>query len=187
MALANAGATRQGLRGEFRPGSPSASLAPGNRFEGVWVMPGKIAGAHRHSATALRLMIEGRGGDTVVNGKRTSQRDPAGMDRGNELREVFGGDGTGPGFCRRRSGESDDGFARRFYERLLSKWLGCGIASKSAMSPQPAGSTAKARPWAGRPEIGIASVAAARLVGRRRHLRFTSVGRQDLHVTGHWR
>jgi hypothetical protein len=64
-------------------------------------MPGKIAGAHRHSAAALRLMIEGRGGDTVVNGKRASQRNPAGVDRGNELREAFGGDGMGPGFCRR--------------------------------------------------------------------------------------
>ena len=63
----------QGLRAEFRPGSPSASLPPGNRFEGVWVMPGKIAGAHRHSAAALRLMIEGRGGYTVVNGKRGRQ------------------------------------------------------------------------------------------------------------------
>jgi hypothetical protein len=46
-------------------------------------------------------MIEGRGGDTIVNGKRASQPNPAGMDRGNELRKVFGGDGRGLGFCRR--------------------------------------------------------------------------------------
>jgi gentisate 1,2-dioxygenase len=34
------------------------------------VMPGEIARAHRHSANALRLIIEGRGGYTVVNGER---------------------------------------------------------------------------------------------------------------------
>src|SRR5438132_14378462 len=31
------------------------------------VMPGEIARAHRHSAASLRLIIEGRGGYTVVN------------------------------------------------------------------------------------------------------------------------
>src|SRR3989441_10880812 len=34
------------------------------------VMPGEIARAHRHSASALRLIIEGKGGYTVVNGDR---------------------------------------------------------------------------------------------------------------------
>jgi gentisate 1,2-dioxygenase len=34
------------------------------------VMPGEIARAHRHSPAALRLIIEGRGGYTVVNGGR---------------------------------------------------------------------------------------------------------------------
>src|SRR5207247_2968440 len=34
------------------------------------VMPGEIARAHRHSAGALRLIIEGRGGYTVVNSER---------------------------------------------------------------------------------------------------------------------
>jgi len=34
------------------------------------VMPGEIASAHRHSASALRLIIEGKGGYTVVNGDR---------------------------------------------------------------------------------------------------------------------
>ena len=33
-------------------------------------MPGEIARAHRHSAAALRLIIEGAGGYTVVNGER---------------------------------------------------------------------------------------------------------------------
>ena len=34
------------------------------------VMPGEIARAHRHSPAALRLIIEGEGGYTVVNGDR---------------------------------------------------------------------------------------------------------------------
>src|SRR2546427_827984 len=34
------------------------------------VMPGEIARAHRHSPSALRLIIEGTGGYTVVNGER---------------------------------------------------------------------------------------------------------------------
>ena len=34
------------------------------------VMPGEIARAHRHSPSALRLIIEGEGGYTVVNGAR---------------------------------------------------------------------------------------------------------------------
>ena len=34
------------------------------------VMPGEIARAHRHSAAALRLIIEGEGGYTVVDGER---------------------------------------------------------------------------------------------------------------------
>src|SRR5437764_15407162 len=34
------------------------------------VMPGEIARAHRHSAAALRLIIEGEGGYTVVNAER---------------------------------------------------------------------------------------------------------------------
>src|SRR5947207_12523478 len=34
------------------------------------VLPGEIARAHRHSGAALRLIIEGRGGYTVVNGER---------------------------------------------------------------------------------------------------------------------
>jgi gentisate 1,2-dioxygenase len=34
------------------------------------VMPGEIARAHRHSGAALRFIIEGRGGYTVVNGER---------------------------------------------------------------------------------------------------------------------
>ncbi len=34
------------------------------------VMPGEIARAHRHSASALRFIVEGDGGSTIVNGVR---------------------------------------------------------------------------------------------------------------------
>jgi gentisate 1,2-dioxygenase len=38
------------------------------------VMPGEIARAHRHTAAALRLIIESQGGYTVVNGQRIPMR-----------------------------------------------------------------------------------------------------------------
>src|SRR6202047_2233580 len=48
------------------PGVASTTLVANIQI----VMPGEIARAHRHSAAALRLIIEGRGGYTVVNGER---------------------------------------------------------------------------------------------------------------------
>jgi gentisate 1,2-dioxygenase len=48
------------------PGSASITLVANIQI----VMPGEIARAHRHSAAALRLIIEGSGGYTVVNGER---------------------------------------------------------------------------------------------------------------------
>jgi gentisate 1,2-dioxygenase len=47
-------------------GSASSTLVANIQI----VMPGEIARAHRHSAAALRLIIEGGGGYTVVNGER---------------------------------------------------------------------------------------------------------------------
>jgi gentisate 1,2-dioxygenase len=48
------------------PGIASSTLVANIQI----VMPGEIARAHRHSAAALRLIIEGKGGYTVVNGER---------------------------------------------------------------------------------------------------------------------
>jgi gentisate 1,2-dioxygenase len=48
------------------PGTASNTLVANIQI----VMPGEIARAHRHSGAALRLIIEGRGGYTVVNGER---------------------------------------------------------------------------------------------------------------------
>ena len=48
------------------PGTASNTLVANIQI----VMPGEIARAHRHSGAALRLIIEGKGGYTVVNGER---------------------------------------------------------------------------------------------------------------------
>lgn len=41
------------------------------------LLPGEVAPAHRHTATAIRLMLQGKGGYTSVDGERTS------MERGD--------------------------------------------------------------------------------------------------------
>jgi gentisate 1,2-dioxygenase len=38
------------------------------------IMPGEAAPAHRHTASALRFMLEGEGAFTVVGGERTTMR-----------------------------------------------------------------------------------------------------------------
>ena len=48
------------------PGTASSTLVANIQI----VMPGEIARAHRHSGAALRFIIEGNGGYTVVNGER---------------------------------------------------------------------------------------------------------------------
>ena len=60
--------------------------------------------------------------------------------------------------------------------------LGAVVPSKSAMRAQPAGRTAKARPWAGGPEISVACLAVARLDGRQRRFRVTPSCRRPRHV-----
>ncbi|HXH11900.1 MAG TPA: cupin domain-containing protein [Alphaproteobacteria bacterium] len=52
------------------PGLPGASASTTLAANIQIVMPGEIARAHRHSASALRFIIEGEGGYTVVNGAR---------------------------------------------------------------------------------------------------------------------
>ena len=52
------------------PGLPGASASNTLVANIQIVMPGEIARAHRHSPAALRLIIEGEGGYTVVNGAR---------------------------------------------------------------------------------------------------------------------
>jgi gentisate 1,2-dioxygenase len=52
------------------PGLPGLSASNTLLANIQIVMPGEIARAHRHSASALRFIIEGKGGYTVVNGDR---------------------------------------------------------------------------------------------------------------------
>jgi len=35
-----------------------------------YILPGEIASAHRHAATALRFIMEGSGADTIVDGEQ---------------------------------------------------------------------------------------------------------------------
>ena len=53
------------------PGRKEWSAAAGLLYTGVQVMnPGEAASAHRHQASALRFVMEGRGAYTVVDGER---------------------------------------------------------------------------------------------------------------------
>ena len=55
------------------PGRKEWSAAAGLLYTGVQVMnPGEFTSAHRHQASALRFVMEGRGAYTVVDGERLS-------------------------------------------------------------------------------------------------------------------
>lgn len=65
--------TKQAERRVLRlmnPGLQGRSATTNTLFSGVQiVMPGEVARAHRHTPSALRLVIEGEGGYTNVNGE----------------------------------------------------------------------------------------------------------------------
>jgi gentisate 1,2-dioxygenase len=55
------------------PGRKEWSAAAGLLYTGVQIMnPGEFTSAHRHQASALRFIMEGRGAYTVVDGERLS-------------------------------------------------------------------------------------------------------------------
>jgi gentisate 1,2-dioxygenase len=55
------------------PGLPGASRITQSLYAGLQlIMPGEIARTHRHTASALRLVIEGHGAYTAVDGERTT-------------------------------------------------------------------------------------------------------------------
>jgi gentisate 1,2-dioxygenase len=72
MRAAELVGTAQAERRVLRMTNPNLSGAASNTLVAniQIVMPGEIARAHRHSGAALRLIIEGKGGYTVVNGER---------------------------------------------------------------------------------------------------------------------
>jgi gentisate 1,2-dioxygenase len=57
------------------PGSPGHSRISASLYAGLQlVMPGEVAGTHRHVASALRFVLESDGGYTAVNGERITMR-----------------------------------------------------------------------------------------------------------------
>src|SRR6201989_130686 len=65
-------ATRRGLVLE-NPGLRGPSEGTHPLFVGVqMVIPGDVAPAHRHSQSALRFILEGKGAFTAVDGERTA-------------------------------------------------------------------------------------------------------------------
>ena len=53
------------------PGRRDVAAAVGWLYSGLQVMkPGEVASAHRHSASALRFIMEGKGAYTVVDGHK---------------------------------------------------------------------------------------------------------------------
>jgi gentisate 1,2-dioxygenase len=57
------------------PGFPGASRITHSLYAGLQlVMPGEVTSVHRHTATAIRFIIEGEGGYTAVNGERVYMR-----------------------------------------------------------------------------------------------------------------
>lgn len=57
------------------PGLPGAASVTQSLYAGLQlILPGEIAPAHRHSQSALRFIVEGRGAYTAVNGERTTMR-----------------------------------------------------------------------------------------------------------------
>ncbi|MES2399437.1 MAG: gentisate 1,2-dioxygenase [Pseudomonadota bacterium] len=54
------------------PGLRGKSSATHSLYAGIQlILPGEIAPSHRHTATAVRLIMEGEGGYTAVDGERT--------------------------------------------------------------------------------------------------------------------
>lgn len=57
------------------PGLPGQSSITQSLYAGLQlILPGEVAPAHRHSQSALRLVIDGEGAFTAVDGERTTMR-----------------------------------------------------------------------------------------------------------------
>ena len=57
----------------MNPGLGGQASITGSLFAGLQlIMPGEVAPAHRHTASALRFIVEGRGAYTAVDGERTT-------------------------------------------------------------------------------------------------------------------
>ena len=57
------------------PGLPGLASITQSLYAGLQlILPGEIAPAHRHTQSALRFVVEGRGAYTAVNGERTTMQ-----------------------------------------------------------------------------------------------------------------
>ena len=57
------------------PAMPGGSRITATMYAGLQlIMPGEIAPAHRHTASALRMVLEGNGGYTAVAGEKTTMQ-----------------------------------------------------------------------------------------------------------------
>ena len=57
------------------PGLPGQASITQSLYAGLQlILPGEIAPSHRHTQSALRFIVEGRGAYTAVNGERTTMR-----------------------------------------------------------------------------------------------------------------
>src|SRR3989442_16021436 len=55
------------------PGLKGQTSIPHSLFAGLQlILPGEVAPAHRHSQSALRFVLEGKGAYTAVDGERTA-------------------------------------------------------------------------------------------------------------------
>lgn len=55
------------------PGLPGSSSLTPNLYGGLQlILPGEVAPSHRHTQSALRFIVEGKGAWTAVNGERTT-------------------------------------------------------------------------------------------------------------------
>ena len=57
------------------PGLPGQSAITQSLYAGLQlILPGEVAPAHRHTQSALRLVMDGEGAYTAVDGERTTMR-----------------------------------------------------------------------------------------------------------------
>jgi len=57
------------------PGLPGQACVTQSLYAGLQlILPGEVAPAHRHTQSALRFIVEGRGAFTAVDGERTTMR-----------------------------------------------------------------------------------------------------------------
>ena len=104
------------------PGMPGQSRITRSLFAGLQIIrPGEIAPAHRHVASALRFIIEGKGAYTAVDGERTMMesgrfRHHPLVDLARPRQRVRGADGLA-----RRPGHAHRQSPRRQLSRGLSR------------------------------------------------------------------